>query len=115
LAFVAIAGRLGNGWTTSTADGHLRFFYNNEEMLVVHNETNGKGVWTKELKYLTETLVKHDDTITLRSKRDNRRLQNGNDFVVDVAAVNGWHRLERPAQFNNENRGEYEQMVVEKV
>lgn len=83
------AGNVGGGWTVDTSDGHLRFKHNGQQMLVLHNDSNANGVWTQEMGYLRDTLVKNGDPVTIRSERDGNRLQASNDFVFSVAAING--------------------------
>jgi len=81
---VAIVGTwgLGNGWTTETGDGHLRFKHNGEQKLVVHNPVSGNRLWTQEFGYLTSYAATSTDLASTKAdlattKSDyNTRLTN---------------------------------------
>jgi hypothetical protein len=109
-AVYAPAEKISNGWAIDTSDGHLRILHNGEQKLVLHNEEDGSGVWTKEMGWLRDRLVKDGDPVTIRCERWGNRLQATDDYKVD-----GYHKLPRPATWSNANRGEWERLVVERL
>jgi hypothetical protein len=50
------AGALGRGWTLDTSDGHLRFKFDGEQRMVLHNKSGDYRVWTAEHGDLRERM-----------------------------------------------------------